>query len=503
MTNSVYITTTIPYVNARPHVGFALELVQADVIARHRARSGSIVRLQTGADENSLKNVLAAEKAGKPVEEFVATNAEAFKSLQEALGICSDGFIRTSHDKSHRIAVEAVWNACHRNGDLYKKAYSGLYCVGCEQFYEQEDLVAGCCPEHGTEPEHVTETNWFFRLSRYRDQLVELIESGQLSISPETRANEVRALLSRGLHDFSVSRSSTRARGWGIPVPGDPEQTIYVWFDALVNYISALGYSGDDELYRRFWESADVREHLVGKGVTRFHAVYWPAILLSADLPTPTSLKVHGYLTVDGKKIGKSNGNAIDPEPIADKYGADALRYYLLRHVRPTEDGDFSIARLEEVYDAELVGQLGNLVNRITSISYRNDVHVDPIIPDADLGRIFELRGAVREALDRFAFNEALRHLFDFVAELNRRVAQDAPWTLAARYRAGGDQESFQKLKCVLDAQFGLLKAVAIELEPLLSTTAAAIIQRLNEARYGSKIAPTLVFERLTDIKNR
>ncbi len=276
----IYITTTIPYVNAKPHVGFALELVQADVLARHYRRRGHPVRYQTGTDDNSLKNVLAAEAQGLRVRDLVDRNAAAFSDLAGHLSLSADDEIRTSSDERHKPGVHRLWRACQESGDIYLKHYAGLYCVGCEQFYQPADLVAGQCPEHGTEPELISEENWFFRLSAYADRLRSAITTGRLRIEPAGRRNEVLSFIDGGLNDLSISRSATRARGWGIPVPDDPSQVIYVWFDALGNYITALGYGGDDTELGRWWSSASRQIHLLGKGVLRFHAVYWPAILL-------------------------------------------------------------------------------------------------------------------------------------------------------------------------------------------------------------------------------
>jgi methionyl-tRNA synthetase len=302
----LYISTTIPYVNAPAHLGHALELVQADVLARHHRLVGDQVRFQTGTDDNSLKNVLAAEAEGVTVRQLVDRNASAFAALRGPLALSFDDFLATSSDPRHRPGVDRLWRACAATGDLYTKHYEGLYCVGCEQFYKPAELTEGRCPEHGTPPQLVAEENWFFRLSRYTEQLRDLITSGRLRIEPAARRNEVLGFIASGLDDFSASRSTGRARGWGIGVPGDPSQVIYVWWDALGNYITALGYGTGAPDYQYWWTGADRRIHLVGKGVLRFHAVYWPAILLSAGEPLPTDILVHDYLTIDGHKISKS-----------------------------------------------------------------------------------------------------------------------------------------------------------------------------------------------------
>src|SRR3974390_2685700 len=293
---TAYITTTIPYVNARPHLGFALELVQADGLARYHRSTGEQVRFQAGTDDNSLKNVLAAAAAGVGVQEFVDANAAAFTGLAEPLNLSIDDLIRTSSDPRHGAGFERLWRACAASGDLYRKHYEGLYCVGCEQFYTTAELTDGRCPDHGTVPELVAEENWFFRLSRYAGRLRDLVASGAIRVEPAGRRNEVLAFIDGGLADFSVSRGAERARGWGIPVPGDPGQVIYVWWDALGNYLTALDYANGGEDLGRWWTGAARRIHLLGKGVLRFHAVYWPAMLLSAGEGGPTDIVVHGYL---------------------------------------------------------------------------------------------------------------------------------------------------------------------------------------------------------------
>ena len=366
-----YVTTTIPYVNARPHLGFALELVQADVLARHHRRRGDEVRFLTGTDDNSLKNVLAAEAAGLPTRELVDRNAAAFQTLREPLALSFDDFIRTSRDPRHRPGVERFWRACAEAGDLYRKHYEGLYCVGCEQFYTAAELPRGRCREHDTQPQLVAEENWFFRLSRYQDQLHGLISSGRLRIEPAARRNEVLGLIATGLEDFSISRSHTRARGWGIPVPNDPDQVIYVWWDALGNYITALDYGRGGQDYQHWWVRNQRRVHLLGNGVLRFHAVYWPAMLLSAGEPLPTDILVHDYLTVDGNKISKSTGSAIDPVALVERFGTDAVRWWLLREVPRLGDADFTIDKLTARANGDLANDLGNLVNRVVSMLHR------------------------------------------------------------------------------------------------------------------------------------
>ncbi|WP_327356392.1 methionine--tRNA ligase [Streptomyces sp. NBC_01304] len=479
-----YITTTIPYVNARPHLGFALELVQADVLARHRRHRGDQVRFLSGTDDNSLKNVLAAEAEGIDVQTLVDRNAEAFAALREPLALSFDDFIRTSRDPRHRIGVERLWRQCATAGDLYRKHYEGLYCVGCEQFYTPADLVDGRCTEHGTEPQLVAEENWFFRLSRYADTLHDLISSGTLRIEPAARRNEVLALINSGLHDFSISRSHTRARGWGIPVPGDASQVIYVWWDALGNYVTSLGYGDSDEAYAQWWVRSERRVHLVGKGVVRFHAVYWPAMLLSAGLPLPTDILVHDYLTVDGRKISKSSGSTVDPADLVEEFGTDAVRWWLLREVPRVGDADFTRERLIARANADLAGGLGNLVNRVVTMVHR---YRNGHAPLADAPATEPLAAACRDvpgqvdaALYDFDFRRAAAAVWTIVEEANRCIDNARPWELA-KAEQGGDHEAGERLDAVLATLVQACRALGDQLQPFLPDAASRIARQCTE----------------------
>lgn len=478
-----YITTAIPYVNAAPHLGFALEVVQADTLARFYRLCGDDVRFQTGTDENSIKNVQAADLACVPVEELVERNAAGFRALRESLDLSFDDFIRTSADSRHRPGVERFWSTCLKSGDIYKRTYRGLYCTGCEQFYKPDELHNDRCPEHGTVPDEVEEENWFFRLSRHSDRLREIYARGEIEIVPAVRRNEILTWIEKGVEDFSISRSAKRARGWGIPVPSDPEQVIYVWFDALANYITALGYGTDENLLSRYWTHATSREHVIGKGITRFHAVYWPAMLLSARLQLPTRILVHGYVTVEGRKIGKSAGNAIDPVPLAEELGSDALRYYLLRHIRTTGDGDFSRERFRQAYESELAGQLGNLAHRVLRMFERYCGGVIPAPPNEYIETDRLLRGAagvpgtVAGHLRAYAFDRALDAIWTFIADANRYVSEEEPWTLA-KAAASQNPESSAVYRAKLH---GSLFSLAASLQ----TTAQCIAPLLPKASLG------------------
>lgn len=482
--NKIYITTSIPYVNAAPHVGFALELVQADAYARHFRLQGYDVRFQCGTDDNSLKNVRSAEAAGQQVKDFVNANADRFERLGHLLDISNEEFVRTSRYPRHVTCVHALWKACAANGDLYRKAYEGLYCLGCEQFYEPSELDDGRCPEHGIALEIIREENWFFRLSRYGDRLLKLIETEKLRIVPDHRRNEVLALLRRGLADISVSRSAERARGWGVPVP-DGDEVVYVWFDALANYLTGLGHGSDPTLLPRYWNDGQ-RIHVVGKGISKFHAIYWPAILLSAGLPPPSSILVHGYVTVDGRKIGKSAGNGIDPGLIIESYGTpDALRYYLLRHIRSGDDGDFSGERLEAAWSGELGGQLGNLANRVLALLSASFGGIVPPVQDNEFVReAARLPAKVAEAFDAYELHIGLADIFAFIGEANRRFAKRTPWADAKALLGDlthADREATaDRLAASLAEQVYGLAVVARCLLPFLPRAAAELHAKLG-----------------------
>ncbi len=478
-----YITTAIPYVNARPHIGFALEIVLTDALARYHRLKGYEVRFLTGSDDNSLKNVQAAQEKGISTRELVERNAKLYEALRGPLNLSFDDFIRTSVDARHLEGAQKLWKACSRSGDVYRKPYGGLYCVGCEQFYAEKELSDGLCPEHGTRPEWIEEENYFFRLSKYQDQLELLIRSGELRILPETRKNEVLSFIRAGLEDFSVSRSYARSRGWGVPVPDDPGQVMYVWFDALGNYITALDWASEDPLYRRFWLNNPNRIHVIGKGIIRFHAVYWPAMLLSAGIPLPSTIFVHGYLTVEGKKMSKSLGNTIDPVQWAERFGTDSLRYFLLRRIRATDDADFSLKPFLLAYNADLADQLGNLVSRVAGMLER---YFGGEVPspgeEREPGSLRSLAESlpqvIDEAIQRFAPWDALAALWDLIAEANRYVVQRQPWELDKR--RGASPEAGAELATTLYNLAETLRLIAHHLAPFLPETAAAIAARLS-----------------------
>ncbi|MEW6748650.1 MAG: methionine--tRNA ligase [Candidatus Micrarchaeota archaeon] len=475
-----YITTAIPYVNAAPHIGHVLEFLQTDAIARYQKSLGKDVALVTGADENSLKNVHAAEKQGITPSQLCDRNSAVFEETAKKVGLSFTVFRRTSDKDKHWPGVQRVWDLCNERGDLYKKKYRGLYCVGCEAFYEPEELLDGICPEHKTAPEEIEEENYFFRLSRYQERLAELVEKDELRVVPETRKNEVLSFIRGGLKDFSVSRSVVRARGWGVPVPDDPKQIQYVWFDALGTYLTGVGYGTDEKTFTRYWP-ADV--HVIGKGILRFHAVYWPAMLLSAGLELPKTIFVHGYITVEGQKMSKSLGNVIDPLLLVDRYGLDPLRYCLLSEVPTFEDGDFSEKVLMEMNNNELLANLGNLVNRTLVFIKNNHGGIVPSgeLSSSDEGFIGQqkgLFGEITKDLDCMKLKEALHKIMAFSKNANKYFQDNKPWELVKTQNTGPGTG-----RARADAVIGVLasqvKDLSILIGPFLPDAAAEISAQL------------------------
>ncbi|MDS1270366.1 methionine--tRNA ligase [Lipingzhangella sp. LS1_29] len=501
-----FAMTAIPYVNGTPHIGHALELLQCDVLGRYRRSRSDEVRTQTGTDDNALKNVQSAEAEGITPQEYVARVAERFSALQQPLDLRFDDFIRTSSDPRHRPGVEKLWRACAENGDFYRKSYTGRYCYGCEQFYSEDELVDGLCPEHLVRPELVEENNWFFRLSRYQEQLSELISSDQLRIEPASRKREVLAFIESGLEDFSVSRSMQRARGWGIPVPDDPDQVIYVWYDALANYITAPGYGTDPDTFAYWWTDADELVHVIGKGIIRFHAVYWPAMLLSAGVRLPTTIFVHEYLTADGAKISKSAGNAKDPAELVDRFGTDALRWWMLRDVALAGDTDYTDQRLVTRNNEDLANNIGNLVNRTVSMvaKYRDGV-VTPLADpdradtgDADRDQLRRTRSTARDRMDAamagFDFRRAAEVITDLGNEGNRYVEAATPWALAKAERKEGAAP--EALDTVLAELVATCRELGHLLVPFLPGAAQSILDQTGE-HGGPLPKPSPIFQRL------
>ncbi len=457
--NKFFATNAIPYVNAKAHIGHALEFIQSDTITRYHRLKGDHTLLLCGADENALKNVQAAESTGIDVQSLVDQNAKLFEELAAKLNIKFDVFQKGS-SQNHHLSSQKLWELCDKAGDIYKKSYKGLYCVGCETFYTIEELdEKGECFEHpGKKLEEVEEENYFFKLSKYQDKLLKIIESGEYQIIPDFRRNEVLSFIKTGLKDFSISRTNKRAKNWGVPVPNDPNQRIYVWFDALNIYQSGIGFGWDEEKYDKWWP-ADL--HVIGKGIIRFHAVYWPAILLSTGLKLPKKLFVHEYFTVNGQKMSKTLGNVYDPVPLVEKYGADSLRYYCLAKISPFQDGDFSEEKFKEYYNADLANGLGNLVARVAKLCELNNIKATPgpNIWCTDLEKY----------MGEFKFNEAIAVIWQLITEADKKINQEKPWTISG-----------EKLEEVLLDYVKRIQAIGFNLQPFLPETSEKILKQFS-----------------------
>ncbi len=447
-----YITTAIPYVNAKPHVGHALEFVQADVIARYHRLLGDKTILLSGGDENALKNVKASENEGIPIQEFVDKNSKLFQKLGEALNVNFDVFQKGSSLNHHKSSQD-LWNRCLASGDIYKKTYTGLYCVGCEAFYEKNELNENeeCFEHPGKKLEEVSEENYFFKLSKYEKEILQIIESNKVAIIPQSRKNEVLSFIKRGLRDISISRTNERAKNWGVSIPGDSSQKMYVWFDALNIYRSGVE---DLDVF-----PADI--HVIGKGILRFHAIYWVAFLLSAKLPLPKSLFVHGYFTVNGQKMSKTLGNVIDPIELINKYGADALRYYLLSQIPSTQDGDFSEEKLKNVYNSDLANGIGNLVSRVAKLCDSSN-QTSPQPPSS-------LDPELEKLLKEYQFNSALEHIWHEVRQADRFVNENKPW-----------EQSGENLSQTLKVLVEKIQHIAFNLQPFLPETSDKILKHFT-----------------------
>ncbi len=482
MSKPFFITTAIDYVNAAPHVGHAVEKVLTDVVARYHRLCGDETYFLTGSDENSLKNVQAAEKAGRPTAEFVAENAETFKALAGSLDLSFDQFIRTT-EKRHFEGAQKMWQAFKKE-DLYLKKYSGLYCVGCEEFKTEKDLIDGLCPDHKVAPEAVEEENWFFKLSNYSEELLALIEKGELKIYPDYRKNEVVSFIKMGLEDFSISRSVARAKGWGVPVPGDESQIMYVWVDALSNYITALDYHSDGKLYQKYWAGDSERVHVIGKGILRFHAIYWPAMLLSADLPLPTTIYAHEYLTINGQKMSKSLGNVIYPDELVAKFGIDGTRYLLLTALPYSKDGDLSWEKMTEKYNADLANGLGNLVSRVMKLSERlKDLPSEKKLNVDRENTIQKTEEEIEKLIHDFRISDALFVISQRVSSFNKWFDENKPWELVKT-----DQHAFIQLMYLFLEDLEFLAKV---LKPFLPSTS----EKIETALKTGKVEP--LFQRI------
>lgn len=457
-----YITTAIPYVNGVPHIGNALDYLLADIWARYQTQNGEQVRYQVGTDEHGSKIAMKAAEAGIDPQTYTDQMYGNFEALMKKVGASYTDFIRTTNPE-HKAAVQHVWQTLQPY--IYKSSYTGWYCTGCEQFYTDKEVTEnnGTCPNHQTPFEKVEEENYFFKVSAFSDKIREAIESDKLQILPEYRKKEFLHFIKDGFHDVSVSRPK-KTLTWGVEVPGDPEQIMYVWIDALCNYITVLGYPNGPS-WHEYWPAS---VQVVGKDIMRFHAGIWPAILLGLGLELPKKLLVHGFVNVGGAKMSKSVGNVVDPNQVIDEYGLDAFRYYFSRHIPTMDDGDFTWEKFEAAYNGELANDLGNLVQRVASMITRYQAGVIGEAPQTehDMARY-------HEAMDELRFSDAMDEVWTKVRGVNLYLEQVKPWEVAKQI--GKDSDAEGHLSEILGQAAGNLLQIGDLLVPFLPTTAASI----------------------------
>jgi len=466
-----YITTTLPYVNAEPHIGFALEIVQADVLARWHRLLGDEVVFNFGTDEHGQKIYQKALEQKKEPKAYCDEYAAKFDGLKKALNLSYTNFIRTT-DEHHVKAAQEFWTRCEKNGDIYKSKYKIKYCVGCELEKTDSELVEGKCPLHPNRDLEIREEeNYFFRFSKYQDLLLNFYENYPDFVKPVSKYTEIRAFVSGGLQDFSVSRLKAKMP-WGIEVPGDPEQIMYVWFDALINYISTLGWPENEKNFTDFWPGVQV----AGKDNLRQQTAMWQAMLLSAGLPNSKQVFIHGFITVDGQKISKSTGNVIDPVELAGKYGTDAVRYYLLAKIHPWEDSDFTVSKLEETYNADLANGLGNLVARVAKLAERAGL-------DARYQILDPRDEKIDTVLKNYRFDEGMKYIWEEIAKTNNLIDEKKPWKLTG-----------EELERTMEPIAAEVVKIGYLLRPFLPETAEKIIKQFsgNKIISGSSLFPRI-----------
>ena len=425
MAKNFYITTTLPYVNSEPHIGFALELIQADVIARFNRQQGHEVFFNTGTDEHGVKIYRKAQEVNMEPQAYCDIYAPKFNDLKQALNVSYDNFIRTT-DEHHIKAAQEFWKLCEKNGDIYKKNYKVKYCVGCELEKMDSELENSKCPVHpNLEIELIEEENYFFRYSKYQKPLLEFYKKHPDFVIPDERFNEIKAFTERGLEDFSISRLKEKMP-WGVAVPSDERHVMYVWFDALGSYISALGWPENTKKFKQFWPGTQT----AGKDNLRQQSSMWQAMLLSAGLPNSKQIFIHGYATVNGQKISKSLGNTINPVELAVKYGTDPVRYFVLREMHPTEDSDFSIEKFEQRYNSDLAGGIGNLVARTIAMASKLKVKSEKLKVKSEKlkNEIERVKKDSKKFLDEFKFNESLKSIWELISFCDKYINEEKPW---------------------------------------------------------------------------
>ena len=459
MKTPFYLTTTLPYVNADPHIGFALELVQADTFARYHAQTGHDIFFNTGTDEHGLKIFRKAQELGIDPQEYCDTYAAKFNDLKESLNLSYNHFIRTT-DSHHKMAAQEFWKRCKENGDIYKKIYEVKYCVGCELEKTDSELVDGYCPLHpNLEIELIDEENYFFKFSAFQDKLLRFYGENPDFVKPESKFHEIKNFVTAGLQDFSISRLKSKMP-WGVQVPDDEDHVMYVWFDALINYISITGWPENTEEFEKWWGTSKKPNgiQVAGKDNLRQQSAMWQAMLMSAKLPNSKQIFIHGFVTANGQKMSKSLGNVVNPLDMVQKWGTDSLRYYLLKEIPSLDDGDFSESRMAEVYNTDLANELGNLVMRLTTLGEKDGLHIE--IPENNEGNPY-----YKKFLESFEFNRALEEIWKDVKELNKSINDFEPWKKDAAAR-----------KEFLTTALIKLNHIATALLPFIPETAGKII---------------------------
>jgi methionyl-tRNA synthetase len=460
MKKPFYLTTTLPYVNADPHIGFALELVQADTYVRYHEILGNDIFFNTGTDEHGLKIFRKAEELGIDPQEYCDTYAAKFNDLKDSLNLSYNHFIRTT-DKHHKMAAQEFWKRCKDNGDIYKKNYQIKYCVGCELEKTDSELVEGHCPLHpNLEIELINEENYFFKFSAFQDKLLEFYKQNPDFVKPESKFNEIKNFVEAGLQDFSISRLKSKMP-WGVQVPDDEDHVMYVWFDALINYISTTGWPDNNEEFEKWWGTSENRNgiQVAGKDNLRQQSAMWQAMLMSAKLPNSKQIFIHGFVTADGQKMSKSLGNVVNPLELVEKWGTDSLRYYLLKEIPSLDDGDFSHSRMEEVYNTDLANELGNLVMRLTTLGEKDGLVIESNEKTIE-------NESYKKFIESFEFNRALEEIWKDIKELNKSINDFEPWK-----KESTDRKDFLTEKLLK------LNRVATALLPFIPETAGKIIK--------------------------